>query len=320
MVNTREVADDIAGAFKNRARRFATASLSIKVVTIIGAVVVGVCTFALTPKGQSWPVSAYIGIGAAISIGLSQFVSALIDKDSSTELELARVAVELVREAERKVEDLRNQFSDFERYETEQERANQLYRAMFLMRDVAETVVNSESRKSAAETMAAMLEAAKRSLSIALGYQMAEHFTLCIYIAENDEKLNRIVLRCVAQERTEKCDITLARKWPIGVGVAGASFARNKEIVVPDLHAAGVESLYASQSKLGDDDRYKSIVAVPIALTGAPDPWGVVVATSDRPEHFHLDTEPGVHTIEAVRALAAMAALAVAVEKGATRP
>jgi hypothetical protein len=40
-------------------------------------------------------------------------------------------------------------------------------------------------------------------------------------------------------------------------------------------------------------------------------PWGVAVATTDQPHHFNVDPADGVSTSEPIRAIAAMAALAV---------
>jgi hypothetical protein len=138
---------------------------------------------------------------------------------------------------------------------------------------------------------------------------------LCVYVAEEDPATHRTEFRCVAQEGTRDAPIERARKWPSGVGVAGAAYATNAEIVVPNMTATGIASLYCTMARQDDPEKYKSIAAVPIASHGDHQPWGVAVATSDRVEHFQLNDGTGSHSVEGVRALASMAALAVALEK-----
>ncbi len=144
-----------------------------------------------------------------------------------------------------------------------------------------------------------------------MGYQTSEHYTLCVYRTTVTNKSEK-VLRCIAHTRTVNCALSEARQWPTGVGVAGAALARGNEIVVPDMNAIQIGSLYAGIEKDYDAERYRSIAAVPILAAGHNDAWGVVVGTSDRVEHFKVGLDQtGVQTVEAVRALAAMAALAV---------
>ncbi|MDF2621226.1 MAG: hypothetical protein K0S00_3885 [Xanthobacteraceae bacterium] len=155
-----------------------------------------------------------------------------------------------------------------------------------------------------------LLEVSDRSLAISLGLSIADHYTICIYISEKDSD-GRDVLRCVAHRRTVDCPIEEARKWPSGVGVAGAALARGVEVVVPDLTAQGIGTLYSHLQKPADGERYRSIVAVPIILDDPRAPWGVAVGTSDVPGHFSVGDWAGLQTAEPIRALAGMAALAV---------
>jgi len=78
------------------------------------------------------------------------------------------------------------------------------------------------------------------------------------------------------------------------------------------MNAIEIGTLYRDMSKPEDADRYKSIAAVPVLLAPNQEPWGVVVGTSDRPNHFSVGPDrPGVQTVEAVRALAGMVGLTV---------
>jgi hypothetical protein len=66
-------------------------------------------------------------------------------------------------------------------------------------------------------------------------------------------------------------------------------------------------------AKANDRARYRSLAAIPVISGTDPAvrPWGVVVATSDRPNHFHADHMTGIRTIEGARALAGMVGVVI---------
>jgi hypothetical protein len=154
-----------------------------------------------------------------------------------------------------------------------------------------------------------------RTLVIAAGFSLADQYTVCVYRAEAAAEPNRYELHLVEHIRAIDCEKGTARIWPEGKGVAGVAFSNASEILVADLSADGIRAVFQPDglTRDYDDDRYRSIVAVPVHVEGNERPWGVVTATNDRPEHFnHLD-QPGLKPEEAIRVLANYVALAVAV-------
>jgi hypothetical protein len=191
----------------------------------------------------------------------------------------------------------------------EDERAFELYRAMFLMAGVLESSVGLQVTDE--NLIQAMLDVSKRSWVIALAFRMAEHYTLCVYKAEKDTKTGKDVLRCIASDRTKQCALKDARQWLEGVGVTGACYSRAHEIIVPDVSSVELGSLYGVNQKSDDEEKYVSLAAAPILIGDSDVPWGVVTATSDRAGHFKPDEEPTLQAAEGVRGLSAMVALAV---------
>jgi hypothetical protein len=62
----------------------------------------------------------------------------------------------------------------------------------------------------------------------------------------------------------------------------------------------------------GDDQRYRSVAAVPILLGSTGEPWGVTIASSSVPGQFSpADGSEGWEHAEAVRILAGMLALTI---------
>jgi hypothetical protein len=309
MANLQELASEIGGFFEERYRRFSNVSMMIKLLLVIGgSVVAGVAHFQTEENTPSaWHVA---GIFAALAVGVGGILLVIAEvSDPGKELETARKAVEVAREQERLID----QYGDYqEQYEITIDRAIELYRAVDQMRSVIQNVLTHPTTDEI-KTIKALLEAAERSLKIASGFEIDEHWTLCVYRAQHDETSKRTVLKCVADLRSIPCNLELARKWPEGVGVAGVAYASGGEITVPNLQAAEIGNRFGTGaiSKDDDDDRYRSMVAVPVFTSYNTRPWGVVAATSDRMSHFLADEHPGIRTSEATRALAGMVALAL---------
>lgn len=154
-----------------------------------------------------------------------------------------------------------------------------------------------------------------------MGFEISDMWTICVYRAEPNASGGRDSLRCVAHNRAIQCEISEARVWDEGVGVSGISYANQREIIVPDLSSANLGSMFnlAGGARPYDGDRYRSIVCVPVVIHGQGKPWGVVVATSDRVNHFNTDEDGGPKAIEPARLLAAMVALAVVLCEGKSK-
>lgn len=307
-----DISKKLGTAFARRAHNQWVAGVSSKLLFAIFSAVSGVSQFT---GSENLTTSSYIGIGSAIFACFGALFIAIFEKDASQELEVAREAVVSAREIEQNYRELLYEYSDLQKQDVEQVRARELYQSMFTMRSVLERLIHNDYAPLE-RAIDLILETAKRSLTISLGYQTAEHYTLCVYRTQENDKTRQLELKCIAQTRTIDCSLEAARVWPSGVGVAGAALARGTEVVVPDMNALQIGSLYADTAKAEDADRYKSIAAVPILASGHNTAWGVVVGTSDRTDHFAVGPDhPGVQTVEAVRALAGMVGLAVRVDQ-----
>ena len=300
------LANEIGSSFKTRAKRFSSTSVITKWVLIFFSAIATAMHFV---AGDHWNSATYVGIGASVIVFISGILLLTLEKDASEELETARQAIEVARSVKASANEALEQVNAYEVYQT---RANELYLAMKTMRDAIERSFLFPN-KSTNEIIELVLDAASRSLKIACGFQLEQHYTICVYEARPTASQDRQKwqLHPIAHERSIKCDVSNGRVWPSGVGVGGYAFSSGLEVIVPDMIAPNIGSGFAYQRKPDDDKLYRSVAAVPIRIVAGNEPWGVVVATSDSPNHFTLDEEPGVQTVEAVRALAGMITLAI---------
>lgn len=191
-----------------------------------------------------------------------------------------------------------------------------LHNAKSLFRDQLESAcVNSYSIEQILEGMVTLV---KRTLPDAAGFTYSDTWTICLYRADEQAgKSDRYELKLVEHLRSIECDKSAARTWPEGKGVSGIAFSNASEIQIPDMSEPSALALYNSGENLRDYDseRYRSMVVVPILVQGLDRPWGVVAATSSYVGHFNNEDEDGLKPIEAIRALANYAALAVAIAR-----
>ncbi|ETW12824.1 hypothetical protein ATO8_09783 [Roseivivax marinus] len=160
-------------------------------------------------------------------------------------------------------------------------------------------------------------------LRIAFDFGMSHVWTICIYERRTDHELGPSVLVCVAHDRSIKCDVKDARPWKEGVGVGGMALAKNAEVVAPDILDPSTGSLFSLSDgavRAEDLQRYRSMIAVPIHVNGDDAPWGVVLASSSKPDHFgNIDVDEdedwGMAPEEAARFLAGLVALSVAIAR-----
>lgn len=160
----------------------------------------------------------------------------------------------------------------------------------------------------------------KQDLQISLGFEATHTWTICVYKREFDETDQHNYLHCVSHERSIPCNLQDARRWKEGVGVGGMALAKDGEVVAPDILSHGAGSIFRLEGDIvrrADLVRYRSMIAVPVSVDGDPKPWGVVLASCDQPEHFGAQSgdraRMGLQPEEAVRTLAAVAALAIAI-------
>lgn len=160
----------------------------------------------------------------------------------------------------------------------------------------------------------------KQDLQISLLFESTHTWTICVYKCEFNDDDQHNYLRCVAHERSIPCDLGDARLWKEGVGVGGMALAKDGEVVAPDILSHGAGTIFRLEGDIvrrADLVRYRSMMAVPVSVDGDSKPWGVVLASCDQPEHFGaqggMREHMGLQPEEAVRTLAAVAALAIAI-------
>jgi GAF domain-containing protein len=303
----REIKERVSELFEKRAKRFKRASFFVKIFLIAsGAAVAGIAQFADVAPDQEFSVAKIVGIAASLIAFVGAIFDLITNEDASEELIAARLAADEVSE-------IREFLGQSEIYEEIIEQQLSLYQSVISMRGAIER--GAVSRESSEIVIKTMLTLSSRSLPVALAFSQADCWTVCVYQAEPRADGGRDVLRCIAHTRAIPCEISQARVWEEGVGVSGIAYATRQEIIVPDMRAAGLGSVFnvASDTRDYDSDRYRSMAVVPVKVDGQLRPWGVVVATNDRENHFLLEEGGGLQSAEAVRALAGMVALAVAV-------
>jgi hypothetical protein len=304
----RKKADEIAALFVSRAERFRNASLFAKIALVsIGSALAAIAQFTQFPPGgpTGWQVA---GIGASLIVAVGGIFVWITEQDAPKELSVAHAAVEKAREALAGYEEL-YQLTD------EMDRLVYLVQATNLMRGVIERAAGSGLDED--KLAALILKACDRSLPIAMGFQQADQWTIGIYKAV-PLKDGRHELACIASKRAIECDISEARRWREGTGIAGVCFSINDEVVIPDLQAQGVRSVFGSSAnevRQYDTERYRSMVAAPINVGKDDHPWGVIAATNDRIDHFTATALNGLSNHEGARSLAGMVALGVALSR-----
>lgn len=307
----KDLADRIGFLFKNEAKDLRGESRIVKIILLVGGgVAAGVAQF--IESSHSWP--EWMGIGGVIAMAVGGFIGTLREQTTIEALEEARQALEVARTAETSYLYVQNYIGDLE---DKLRRMAHLHTAQFSMREAVEQCINLPKKDEAGATEK-VLASAKTLLRAAMDFQMDEQWTVSVYHAQqgNDGKVE---LACVAADRFDQRSADQTRRWPIGVGHTGSTYAKGDETVVPDLAALQLgtldrlPNLYSHET---DSQRYRSIAAVPINVLNDPTPWGVVVATSDRPNKFTLDhDQKGSLNAEVVRAFAGVMALAVATQR-----
>jgi hypothetical protein len=299
------ITEQISRLFEARAWRFKWATKYVKAAFItVGAFVAGIAQFAEF-QGATPTAAQIVGISATVVVLLGSIFVMLLDEDASEELAAARRASEELRDMAEELDALPDYLDVIDRQIS-------LYQAAMIMRGTVERAAISGDE--ALNTIQSMVVLTDRLLPVALGYAQADRWTVCVYCAEETDS-GRDRLTCVAHNRAIACDISQARSWDEGVGVAGIAYANAQEIIVPNMHASDLGTIFniAGGARDYDADVYRTMAAVPIKVDNRAKPWGVVIATNDRYGHFNLAEDVGLQSVEGIRLLAGMVALAVAV-------
>lgn len=295
--------------------------ISMKIAVIIGALVAGVAhgmELAHT-NGQisAWTVA---GLVAAIIIALGATYAAITEVNSSKLIASANKAIEeaLLFEAQAREHESKTEEFEAERAfrEKELDRALQLYNSQHVMTAMLEKCL-AVGDKCASDVIQTCLSSAANSLLVAFDFEIEDTYTICIYKAHKTEESGKAMLRCVADARKIACNRAVAREWPEGVGITGICYSMGNEIIIPDMTAPELGTVFKVKSKARDHDveRYRSMAAIPISGRDGASIWGVAIASSDRPGHFDGMAD-GVSTVEPIRAIAALSSLAVKALEG----
>jgi len=305
------ISKSIDAKIRDRATISFNASLFVKVAMVaIGSMIVAIAQFMIGPADSGWSTWQVIGIATALIVGVGAIFVVITERDASDDLAAAREALTKAQRAER-------EFESYVELEEAIDQLIELYQAAGVMRGAIETVA-AKGINNEILIASTILAASARSLSIAMDFGQSDRWTICIYIAEKDLESERYVLRCIAHERAIKCDLANARSWPEGTGLAGVCFSNRSEMILPNLQADGVRSIFASgvtDSRPDDAERYRSMVAVPVMVQGLDRPWGVVTATNDQVDHFSYEEAQGIKPDEGARLLAGMLAVGIAVAR-----
>lgn len=306
----------VSSAFKKRAARMRMATYFVKVVMIgAGTALVSFSTFWTLQANEKPNAFNYIGAGASLIVLLGAIVLALAEEDPSKELYLAQQGLDRARDLKRATDAV---WQQVDTYAGSVDRLTELFTAYDRMRDVLEEVAVKGTTDELA-IIDFLMTAAGRHLTIGMGFQHSDDWTLSVYQAVDLPAGTYLVSR--AHARAIHCPVNEARKWRVGVGVGGVAFAAGNTIIVPDMQAEGVGNLYSpADEKPYDTTRYRSIVAVPVKVSDEARPWGIVIGTSSVPLHFKLQDTERPANAQGAATLAAMVALAVAFAAAAKRP
>jgi len=303
----------IASAFESYSRALFWASKFVKVVLIIGGAAVAAIALSIDIAHAAGEVSPWTiaGIAGASLVAVGSIFDAIKERDAAPALVLAAQAINAADERQAELNEFVQENGRFDRAVT---RGLNLYSALDVMRGAIEQSLDLGG-VPIGNVVQTCLDAANTSLLGAFDFAVTDIWTICIFMAQATAESGKMELRCIAHLRKIPCDITDARVWKEGVGVAGIAYSMNKEIIIEDMSSQG-HLFMGAQSRSYDEQRYASMVAVPITVGKNPKPWGVAVVTSDRLGHFERGPSYGISTAEPIRAIAGMTALAVkAVER-----
>lgn len=267
---------------------------------------------AIVIAGASREAGDAVGAGLQYVGATIVFVSAILilaaDDNASKLLAKARIALDRAKEQESEFENQARHFAEVENlYETELARLSHFQAARDLVRALFEDVA-LDGASDETEVIRRMLLQSRRQLFLAHGFEMSDYYTICVYERVVNPATSKAELHCRAHIRAIDCALTDARVWKEGIGAPGVALARRAEVIVSDLLSPDVASLYGPpEKKQNDDERYRSVVAEPIILDGG-EPWGVLVSSSSKKDHFSPQARSYVDVTES---LAGMIALAI---------
>lgn len=160
-------------------------------------------------------------------------------------------------------------------------------------------------------TVDAMLETALPHILVSVGFDQEEAWVISVFQVQGDE-----LVRIVAKRAHRADESKDARRWKKNEGAVGAAWARADAVIVAD----GQDDVIADELKVpaqlqkpDDNERYRSMAAVPVRLGDPAEIWGVIALSSDQPGRFQrLPNDRQEQAVDTVRLIARMTALSAA--------
>ena len=286
--------------------RFSRWRRRVKIGLVIGggfiAGAAGVAANLLDPA-LKWQVYIFQIIGLALVFAGGVLMD-FLDEGAADAIKRAN---ELVDAAEERDEIISSLGEDFEWF-------TRLYATAAALRDVVEGVAASGPgmEDDQKRRFAAMLDVVVADKAILFGMN-SDRWNFAIYLYDSGMGC----LTCIACRRPIRAEEEAPhRSWKPGEGHIGIAFQMRREIVAGDTSEPEARALFdAPEANRHEDDRerYRSIASLPIRLAG-DEPLGILVATSDVPDRFHLrerDEEGARDPVEPLRILANALALVI---------
>lgn len=310
-MNLGEQQEKLRSLFERYSAAVHRGSKFVKITLIIGGAATVAVALAVDIAHANNEVSGWTiaGVAGAALVAIGSAFDAIRETDAAKALVAADRAMEETRVRQQELDD---RIQESKRFDKAVDRGLDLYIAMDAMRGAIEQSLDLHD-VPVPTIIQTCLSAATNSLVGAFDFDIKDVWTICIFMARRDTESGKTVLSCVAHLRKIPCDLSEARVWPEGVGVAGIAYSMNHEIIISDMSSPDAIAMFDLQllARTYDKVRYASMAAVPINVGSNARPWGVAVVTSDRASHFSREPSYGVATAEPIRAVAAMAALAV---------
>jgi hypothetical protein len=218
-------------AINRRATRAWVAMVILKILILLLTAVIGYAQFADISPGQQPSEWKIYGRAGAIALFVVAAITLFADGDAASEVRLANRALDKAEDLER----LRPKLAAADLYA---QRISHLFLALKVIRGVQEQAILQGMRDEKL-LVKLVFELTKFSMPVAINFTRSDQWTVCVYKAEAVSG-SPDILRCVAHNRAIECDISNARPWSEGVGVAGISYANGREVIVPDLRAGNL--------------------------------------------------------------------------------
>jgi hypothetical protein len=312
-----ELKAELLSAYAEYSGAFVRSSRFIKIALVIGGATLATCALAVDIGREKGEISSWtiLGLVGAVLVAIGSIFDALREREASRAILIADKALDEAQKRKQELDQLIREQTQFDGAVT---RGLDLYNSMDVMRGVIEQSLDL-SNVPVETIIQNCLSAASNSLLGAFDFAVKEIWTICVFMAQKDRESGKVILRGIAHLRAIPCELSAARTWPEGVGVAGIAYSTKHELIIKDMSSDEAVAMFNLRDlgRAYDHERYASIAAVPITIGSNINPWGVAVATSDQAYHFSPEPSYGVGTVEPLRAIASMTALAAKASEAA---